>query len=75
MRAFRNILRQGTPWMETKPRTLQASSPSGPTPEEALNQLLHHGDRAALLADGPSLPFLDTSPLTYHVEGDPNSSS
>lgn len=35
------------------------------TSQESLRQLLLFGDASA--ADGPSLPFLDTAPLTHHV--------
>ena len=38
------------------------------TSQESLRQLLLFGDAAASAADGPSLPFLDTAPLTHHVE-------
>ena len=70
MKAFRTILRQATQWMESKPRVEEPASAVSPGPGEALGQLLRQGDRAALLADGPSLPFLDTSPFTHHVDGD-----
>ena len=36
------------------------------TSQESLRQLLLVGDASA--ADGPSLPFLDTAPLTHHVD-------
>ena len=65
-----NILRQATQWMENKPRAPEPASAASPAPEVALGQLLQQGDWAILPADGPSLPFLDTSPLTHHVEGD-----
>jgi len=38
------------------------------TSQESLRQLLLFGDAAASAADGPSLPFLDTAPLTHHVD-------
>ena len=38
------------------------------TSTESLRQLLLFGDASA--ADGPSLPFLDTAPLTHHVDDD-----
>ena len=37
------------------------------TSQDSLRQLLLFGDAAA--SDGPSLPFLDTAPLTHHVDG------
>ena len=70
MKAFRTILRQATRWMESKPRVAEPVSAVLPAPEEALGQLLQQGDWAILPADGPSLPFLDTSPFTHHVDGD-----
>ena len=70
MKVFRAILRQATSWMESKPRAAERPSAVSAAPEEALGQLLRQGDRAALIADGPSLPFLDTSPFTHHVDGD-----
>ena len=36
------------------------------TSQESLRQLLLFGDAA--VPDGPSLPFLDTAPLTHHVD-------
>ena len=36
------------------------------TSQDSLRQLLLFGDASA--ADGPSLPFLDTAPLTHHVD-------
>ena len=36
------------------------------TSQESLRQLLLFGDAA--VSDGPSLPFLDTAPLTHHVD-------
>lgn len=75
MKAFRTILRQATQWMESKPRVAESSSAVSPASEEALGQLLRQGDREALIAGGPSLPFPDTSPLTHHVEGDSKPSS
>ena len=56
--------------MESKPRVAEPASAVSLAPEEALGQLLQQGDRAILLADGPSLPFLETSPFTHHVDGD-----
>jgi hypothetical protein len=38
------------------------------TSTDSLRQLLLFGDASA--ADGPSLPFLDTAPLTHHVDDD-----
>jgi hypothetical protein len=38
------------------------------TSQDSLRQLLLFGDASA--ADGPSLPFLDTAPLTHHVDDD-----
>ena len=70
MKVFQTILRQATQWMESKPRVAKPASAVLPAPKEALGQLLRQGDRAALVADGPSLPFLDTSPFTHHVDGD-----
>ena len=57
MKAFRTLLRQASQWMESKPRVAEPASAASPAPEEALGRLLRQGDRAALNADGPSLPF------------------
>ena len=75
MKAFRTILRQATQWMESKPRVEDPASAVSPAPAEALGQLLRQGDQAGLIADGPSLPFLDTLPLTHHVDGNGKPSS
>jgi len=66
MGAFRTFLLRATQRIGTKPRAPQPSPAVAPM----LDQVLRQGDRAALISEGPSLPFLDTSPLTHHVDGD-----
>ena len=66
---LRNWVRRAGTWIGDSFRRESMSDVGEPvTSRESLRQLLLCGDAAASAADGPSLPFLDTAPLTHHVE-------
>jgi hypothetical protein len=66
---LRAWVRRAGHWIGDSVRRESAPAPTGEaTSHESLRQLLLFGDAAASAADGPSLPFLDTAPLTHHVE-------
>jgi hypothetical protein len=55
----------------TRPGSTPAPAPvTGPkhAPQEVLERALRRGDKALENLEGPSLPFLDTSPLSHQEE-------
>jgi len=68
MMVLRLWARRAGTWMGDSFRREPAAPAVGApvTSQESLTQLLLFGDASA--ADGPSLPFLDTAPLTHHVD-------
>lgn len=71
MRVFGHWVRRAGTWIGDSMRREQLDPVvigEPVTSQESLRQLLLVGDASA--ADGPSLPFLDTSPLTHHVDGE-----
>jgi len=68
MTVLRQWVRRAGTWIGGSIRRESAAPVTGDrlTSHESLRQLLLFGDASA--ADGPSLPFLDTAPLTHHVD-------
>jgi hypothetical protein len=68
MMVLRHWARRAGTWIGDSFRREPAAPAIGEpvTSQESLRQLLLFGDASA--ADGPSLPFLDTAPLTHHVD-------
>ena len=67
MTALREWMRRAGTWIgESFRRETPAPAVAALPSQDSLRQLLLFGDASA--ADGPSLPFLDTAPLTHHVD-------